>query len=65
MKAGQDLTVQVFLDRSVVEVFANRQLCMTERLYPANVEAVTVELFSQAGSVTAGQVDVWPMKAIW
>ncbi|MCY2932507.1 MAG: glycoside hydrolase family 32 protein, partial [Planctomycetota bacterium] len=48
LSPGEPLTLRVFLDRSVVEVFANRRVCLTERLYPADVGAVRAEVFCQA-----------------
>ena len=65
LQPGEDLTLRVFLDRSVVEVFANRRACLTERLYPEDVNAVEAALFVESGQATVKQLDAWQMKSIW
>jgi sucrose-6-phosphate hydrolase SacC (GH32 family) len=65
LEPGEDLTLRVFLDRSVVEVFANRRVCMTGRMYPEDAGAVEVALLAESGEATAKQLDAWQMKSIW
>ena len=65
LEPGEDLTLRVFLDRSVVEVFANRKVCVTERIYPEDVGAVEVALFAETGQALVKEVDAWQMKSIW
>jgi beta-fructofuranosidase len=62
---GEDLTLRVFLDRSIVEVIANRQVCVTDRLYPEDVAAVEAVLVAESGETTVRQLDTWQMKSIW
>lgn len=61
---GEPLTLRVFVDRSVVEVFANGRACQTLRVYPKPeaLGRVTLALFAHGGSVTA-DADVWEMTA--
>ncbi len=59
------LTLHIFLDRSVVEVFVNDgRSCATRVLY-APEEDQGVEVFAQAGSVAVKNLDIWEMKSIW
>jgi beta-fructofuranosidase len=65
LEPGEALTLRVFLDRSVVEVFANRKVCITERIYPEDLNAVQASLFAEGGQAAVKQVDAWQMKSIW
>jgi len=64
LKDGEPLTLRVFVDRSVIEVFANGRLCLTSRVYPSEA-SLGVALFAQGGSVDVRAIDVWNMKSIW
>lgn len=65
LEPGEDLTLRVFLDRSIVEVYANRKVCATEGIHPQDISAVDVSLFAEAGEATVKQLDVWQMSSIW
>jgi beta-fructofuranosidase len=59
LAAGEHLTLHIFLDRSIVEVYANGQVCLTERIYPSRADSIGVALFAHGGSVRVTSVDVW------
>ena len=59
------LTLHVFLDKSVMEVFINNgRHCVTRVIYPGEND-LGVELFSEGGKATVTAIDVWRMKSIW
>ena len=60
---GESLKLHIFLDRSVLEVFANGRQCVTQRIYPTRGDSVGVTLFSHGGSVDVKSVDAWDMAA--
>lgn len=64
---GEALELRIFVDGSVVEVFANRRACLTERIYPApsNLDALRVALITSGAPAMASKVDVWKMDSIW
>jgi beta-fructofuranosidase len=64
LEDGEPLILRVFVDRSVVEVFANGRLCLTSRVYPSETSQ-GVALFAQGGSVDVPAIDVWNMRSIW
>jgi beta-fructofuranosidase len=64
LEAGEPLTLRVFVDRSVIEVFANGRLCLTSRVYPS-ATSLGVALFAQGGSVDVPTLDIWTMRSIW
>jgi beta-fructofuranosidase len=57
------LNVRVFLDRSVLEVFANETLCATKVISPLSGTA-TLEIRAK-GQAKAKYVKAWPMNPIW
>ena len=65
LAAGEPLMLHIFVDRSVVEVFANNRQCLTKRIYPARRDSRSVQLFTRGGSVKLESVNVWDMAAIW
>ena len=44
---GEPLTLKAFLDRSVVEAFANRRAALTGRLYPTRPDRTGVALWQR------------------
>jgi sucrose-6-phosphate hydrolase SacC (GH32 family) len=55
------LTLRIFLDRSVVEIYANERACLTERIYPTRPDSVGVALLACDGQVCVRSLDVWEM----
>ena len=65
LKPGEDLTLRVFIDKNLVEVFANdRQAALAARRGYAP-ENIGVRLFSRGGDVEVKQVRSWRMKSIY
>jgi beta-fructofuranosidase len=62
----EGLRLHVFLDRSVLEVFANDRVCLTSRIYPSRPDSGRVHV-TAAGSSTARlrKLTAWRMKSIW
>jgi beta-fructofuranosidase len=59
---GEDLELNIFFDHSVVEVFANKVQCMTQRIYPGN-DSNEIKYFAKGGNgMTISQIDAWDMK---
>ncbi len=65
LPANEPLELRVFLDRSVVEVFAHGRQCLTKRTYPARRDSLQVGIFARGRSAKASSVDVWNMSPIW
>ena len=59
------LELRVFLDKSVLEVFADGGLVSISRvIYPPR-EDTTITLFAEGGSATVRSLDIWQMKPLW
>ena len=64
-KDQNTLTLHVFLDKSVMEVFVNGgRECITRVIYPGQKD-LGVEIFAEGGKATVLFFDVWQMKPIW
>lgn len=61
---GETLDLTIYLDRSVIEIYANDRLSMTSRIYPDRDDAQGLRLFAVGGSANL-HARVWPMKSIW
>jgi len=61
----EHLRLRVFLDHSVVEVFANGRTCLTSRVYPTRTDSLGVSVFSAGGAAHLFGLDVWEMDAVW
>jgi len=62
---AEPLSLHIFVDHSVVEVFANGRVCLASRVYPTRSDSLGVNLFAQAGSAHANALDVWTMASVW
>ncbi len=60
--AGEPLKLRIFVDKSVVEVFANdgRQ-AVARRIYPSRSDSLGVALFSRGGGARVTRVRAWDM----
>jgi len=55
------LKLRVFVDRSVVEVFANDRQAVMRRIYPTRGDSVSVCLFSVGADVVVERLQAWDM----
>ena len=62
---GETLKLRVFVDRSVVEVFANGVQCVAMRVYPDRDDSVGVSLRAQGSAAELKSLDVWQIESIW
>ncbi len=61
---GEALQLRIFLDRSVLEVFANGRQCLTQRVYPTRGDSLGMGLFSQGGRSSVRSIRAWDMAVI-
>ena len=61
MAEGELLRLRVFVDRSLVEVIANRRICLSAWSYPRLKESGFVRLSAVGGCAHVKSVDVWEM----
>ena len=64
LKEGEDLTLRVFIDKNMIEVFANdRQAAVGWHDY--DPENLHVSLFSNGGDLKVKRVSAWQMNSIY
>lgn len=63
-KDKRKLNLRIFIDRSVLEVFANETVCFTKIISPLDANA-TLKIHAAGGTAGAKLVQAWPMKTIW
>ena len=64
LKNGE-LTLRIFFDHSLVEIFANDgESVMTLQIFPAHGND-RLALFSEKGNMQFDRVSIWTMKSIW
>jgi beta-fructofuranosidase len=58
------LRLRIFIDRSVLEVFANETVCVTKIISPLAADPA-LEIRAEGGTASARRIQAWPMKTIW
>lgn len=65
LEPGESLRLRVFVDRSVVEVFANGRQCLSVRVYPGRTDSTGLSLISRGQASEVTRFDVWRMRSIY
>ena len=63
LKENEPLSLRVFIDGPVVEVFANGRQAITRRVYPTQ-ESNGISISASNGSVAISKITAWEMDAI-
>lgn len=61
LQPGEPLRLRVFVDKSVVEVYANQRQAICRRVYPTRPDSVGIALFANGGTADARQVTAWDL----
>lgn len=61
LRDGEPLRLRVFIDRSVVEVFANDRQAITRRVYPVRTDSLGVALFARGGTAKVEAAQGWTL----
>ena len=62
---NETLELHIFLDRSVIEVFANGRAALSGRIYPIQEGSDGVALVAEGGTARLLALDAWFMASIW
>jgi beta-fructofuranosidase len=63
LEPGEPLRLRVFLDRSILEVFAGDQVAITTRIYPSRPDSLGVALLADGGAEAV--VEGWRLRGVW
>jgi len=61
LRKDEPLKLRIYLDRSIMEIYANGRQCITQRVWPTRRDSVEVRLFSSAGAAKVKVLDAWDM----
>ena len=59
LKNDELLELQIFIDKSIIEVFANGRQCITQRVYPILSESKGIEVIAEKGSMMIESIKSW------
>ncbi len=59
------LELRIFVDTSIIEVFANNRRTMTVRVHPYREDSLGVRMRAQGKDEVLLSLDAWRMKSIW
>ena len=65
LAADEALHLRIFIDRSIIEVFANDKQCLTLRVYPSRADSAGVTLFARGGAAQLRSLSAWQMRSVW
>ncbi|MBX3256988.1 MAG: glycoside hydrolase family 32 protein [Chitinophagaceae bacterium] len=63
LEAGEPLQLDIFIDRSVIEVFANGRQCITQVVYPQLENSTRIKVFSGGEKLMVKKAQVFTMAA--
>ena len=61
LKFGEPLKLRVYVDKSVVEIYANDRQAIGRRVYPTRADSLGLVLFSEGGRARFKTVKAWDM----
>jgi len=62
---NEPLKLHIFLDHSIIEVFANGHTVITTRVYPTRADSLGLDIFAHDGSVLVKRCNIWQLDSIW
>jgi len=57
--------MRIFIDHSIIEVFANDRQSLTLRAYPTRQDSIGVSVFARGSEAKLVSLDAYQMKSIW
>ena len=63
LEADQPLELDIFVDRSVIEMFVDTEMCIVQRVYPTRSDSKQVRLFCEDGRIAVRNIVKWEMDA--
>lgn len=61
LKTGEKLHLRVFLDKSMLEVFANGRQCITQVIYPTLKDAINIQVFTEDAPIKVESIKAWKL----
>ena len=64
LKAGEPLRLRIFLDRCMLEVFANGRQALCRQIFPTREDSLGVQFVAGHGNATVTSLHAWQMGAM-
>ena len=61
---GEPLRLRIFIDKSMLEVFANDRQCLTQVIYPRRDDALLLKACAMGAPVTVESLQAWDMAPL-
>ena len=59
---GEKVYFHIFSDRSIIEVFVNGRICLTQRIYPTRDDSQEIILFAKGDNIQIPILNAWQMQ---
>ena len=63
LDGNASLDIDLFIDRSVIEMFVNSRICIVQRVYPTRDDSKHVKLFTWDKAISVKNIVKWEMDA--
>ena len=63
LAGNQEVHFDIFVDKSVIEIFVNSEICIVQRVYPMRPDSQQVRFFCKDGLITVKNIVKWEMDA--
>jgi beta-fructofuranosidase len=60
--SGDDFELRVFIDKSVIDIFAGDRQAITRRIYPTVPNSALLSLFAEGGTAEFLEIDAWEIS---
>ncbi|WP_127580337.1 glycoside hydrolase family 32 protein [Paenibacillus koleovorans] len=60
---GSPVSLDLYVDKSVIELFVNGELCIVQRIYPMRPDSKQFRLFATDGAIAVKNIIKWEMEA--
>jgi beta-fructofuranosidase len=65
LNTGEPLRLHLFVDRSTLELFANRRVCLSDRMYPTRNDSLGAGLYARGGDASISTLRIWRKKSVF
>jgi beta-fructofuranosidase len=62
---NQILELRIFIDSSVIEVFVNKKIRISTRIYPILTDSIGLYSYGNKGRMKVKILNIWEMNSIW
>lgn len=63
LAGNKALDFNIFIDKSIIEIFVNSDICLVQRVYPMREDSKHVRLFTRDNKISAKDLVKWDMDA--